>query len=177
MRPSRALLFMIGTWACGATWGLRIVAHTPAFHMWTPATISSSTSLARRTLPGTGPTMQEQEQQLQRSQVIVHRDGLVWPHVHAASLLMSIVVGFFLRIARLMSSSRSQAMAAARTSRPIFLDGALCEHVTDAEGGHEFCVCMQPIQRDGFASRRTERGGRWVYYVVKSEGADGSVVH
>jgi hypothetical protein len=108
--------------------------------------------------------------QQQERKVVVHRGGLglVWPHIHLASLLMSAVVAFFLRLSRPAAHALAESQhPPERTQDPVIIAGSLCELVVDSKTGHEFCVCLQPVEHEGYSNRRAEKNGHWAYYVVK----------
>lgn len=106
-----------------------------------------------------------------QDKALVPRGGLVWPHVHAASMLCTAVVEFFMRLGNGRSPAQQDVIAPAappsRDTEPIFFHGSLCEHVVDAENGHEFWVCSQGVEHDEFSCRRAAKDGRWAYYVVR----------
>lgn len=103
---------------------------------------------------------------------LVHRGSLVWPHVHAASLLMSACVEFFLRLGGGRSSAADCVAPTPlpererRLREPVFLQGSLCEHVVDSSG-HEFWVCRGDVEHDEYACRCTAKNGHWVWYCTE----------
>ena len=110
----------------------------------------------------TGPLLEQR--------VIVPRGGLVWPHVHAANLLISACLEFFHHL----GGGRSPVadiprpkpqVREGRSSEPVFLEGALCEHFTDETIGHDFWVCQnKPSAEEDYVCRCTIKNGRRVYY-------------
>ena len=95
-------------------------------------------------------------------------------HVHAASLLMSAVIKFFMRLtsrgdgfdgnAPPRQRYSLQAAPEDRTSTPVFLDGCLCEHVEDAANDNAFWMCIKDVPSDEYVCRRAEKAGKWVWY-------------
>ena len=104
----------------------------------------------------------------------VRRGTLVWPHVHAAWLLISAVVEFCLRLGRPPAASTAIAAAqpplqhahADRVIEPIFVHGALCERVVD-EDGNEHCICHTDIAHDDYACRCAAKDGKYVWYCTQ----------
>ena len=125
------------------------------------------------TMFGGGPTGSAAGSMLEQ-RVIVPRGGLVWPHVHAANLMISAVLEFFYHLGGIGRSPVAdvprpkQLVREGRSSEPVFLQGALCEHVTDERNGHEFWVCHnEPSEDENFACRCTVKNGRWAWYVTE----------
>lgn len=102
----------------------------------------------------------------------VRRGGLVWPHVHAAWLLIAAVVEFCTRLGRApivaqTGNAPTPRPAPTRTVEPLFLQGALCERVTDVENDHEYYVCQTDVEDDEYACRCAVKDGKYVYFCTK----------
>ena len=130
-------------------------------------------------LPSRGPAIRMQEYQqppppIFTEKAYVRRGTLVWPHVHAAWMLISAVVDFCVRLG--LPSARKQRVASpaavpeprpGRTHEPIFLAGTLCERVTDTEHGTEFCVCQSEVEHEDYACRMAAKDGKYVWYCTQ----------
>ena len=109
--------------------------------------------------------------------VSIRRGSLVKPHVHAASLFMSLVLELFGRVARLREPAANGLAIPppdGRTHEPVFLEECLCEHVIDSDLEHEHWVCLgrpKTAASGGveLACRQAVKNGRFVYYCNKLE--------
>lgn len=119
------------------------------------------------------PRLVMQQQRQQDRKALVHRGGLfigIGPHVQAASLLMRAVVDFCLSFrSRPAASGVCTPSTPPRTCTPMFLNGTLCERITDDDSGDEFCLCLDPISLEDYSCRKVARDGRWMYYCNKLE--------
>ena len=146
----------------------------PALRHPTPPTLAS---LVARTDAPVRMLYQPTPQPAIAEKAYVRRSTLVWPHVHAAWLLISAVVEFFVRLGRRRPSTRSQSYRAppsammeplpTRKHEPVFVAGTLCERVSDEANGVEFCVCQTDVDDDSHTCRRVARNGRYVWYCTQ----------
>ena len=102
----------------------------------------------------------------------VRRGGLVWPHVHAAWLMIAAVLEFCARLGQSPTAQNAHAprtsLAVDRTIDPMFVQGALCERVTDAVSGHEFYVCQTDVDNDEYACRCAAKDGKFLWFCTKA---------
>ena len=119
----------------------------------------------------------------QEQKALVGRGGLVLPHIHAASLLISAWVDWSMRLGRTPPAQRLSSDAARRDApapparatplpqavrgEPVFMQGNICTHVVDAETGAEHWECLGKVEGEEYDCRCAYKNGNWVYYCTK----------
>ena len=108
--------------------------------------------------PAVLPAVRMQYPQQQDQKMLVHRGRLVWPHAHAASLLMSAVVEFFGRLSR--PTKAHLLPTPSRETTPMIVANALCDVVSTPASCKVSSVASSYLPSRFVADARSRDGAR-----------------